>query len=258
MSVPGDWKVEPQTPTQSPVPGYDYIDILFGSDPDADHKQIVRFLLSKDRQQLAKLSTFPLNKIQGSQINTVGRPVRGSQSAGLEIIVFDDLQCPFCARMHAELISDTMAQYKSLVKVVYKDDPLVGVHPWAMHAAVNANCIAAQSADAYWHFVDAVHAQSKEITGSNSNINNSTRMLDSIATEEGRHAGLDLATLAGCIKKEDESAIFASINEAKALRVNSLPTLFIGGERLTGAQSEPILRATIDRALKANGIQPPS
>ena len=58
---------------------------------------------------------------------------------------FDDLECPYCAKIHSALFPATLDRYKDLVRVVYKDYPLVEIHPWAMHAAVNSNCLAEQS-----------------------------------------------------------------------------------------------------------------
>ena len=38
------------------------------------------------------------------------------------------------------------------------------IHPWAMHAAVDANCLAAQNSDAYWDFADYIHANQHEVS----------------------------------------------------------------------------------------------
>jgi protein-disulfide isomerase len=257
MNVPANWTVIPEEPKPGSVPGYDDIDIRFGSGSGDDQQQIVRFLLSKDRQHLAKLSSFALNDLPVMKINTAGRPVSGPQDAAIEIVDFDDLQCPFCARLDAKVLPDTMSRYNGLVKVVYKDFPLTSIHPWAMHAAVNANCLAAQSSDAYWNFVHAVHAQNVEITGNNRNIDVSLHALDTMAEEKGRGSGLDLGILKVCVAKQDQSDIQGFIQEGEALRVNQTPTLFIAGERLMGLPTEPMLWATIDRALKAKGLVPP-
>jgi protein-disulfide isomerase len=46
--------------------------------------------------------------------------------------------------------------------------------------------------------------------------------------------------------------------EGDSLGVDSTPTLFINGERLTGAMSEQELRSILDRALADSGEQSPS
>jgi len=35
-------------------------------------------------------------------------------------------------------------------------------HPWAVHAAVNANCLGAQNRYAYWDYADYLHAISTQ------------------------------------------------------------------------------------------------
>jgi predicted DsbA family dithiol-disulfide isomerase len=49
----------------------------------------------------------------------------------------------------------------------------------------------------------------------------------------------------------------ASIKEGDALGVDGTPTLFINGERLSGALPESQVWLSIDRALKAEGVTPP-
>ena len=61
-------------------------------------------------------------------------------------------------------MSDLLKTYGSQVKIVYKDYPLTSIHPWAMHAAVDANCLASQNNDAFWEFADYAHANQKDIS----------------------------------------------------------------------------------------------
>ena len=89
----------------------------------------------------------------------------------------------------------TLARYKDLVRFVYKDDPLTEVHPWAMHAAVDANCLAAQSGEVYWTYVDYLHAHGQEVTGQDHDAAKSFAALDRIARQEATLAKLDMTSL---------------------------------------------------------------
>jgi len=51
-----------------------------------------------------------------------------------------------------------LKEYGDRVAFIYKDFPLSEIHPWAIHAAVDANCIAATNSDAYWDFADYIHS----------------------------------------------------------------------------------------------------
>jgi len=61
--------------------------------------------------------------------------------------------------MHQTLFPEIFKEYGDRVVFIYKDDPLSEIHPWAIHAAVDANCLAVQNVDAYWDFADYIHAQ---------------------------------------------------------------------------------------------------
>ena len=57
--------------------------------------------------------------------------------------------------------------------------------------------------------------------------------------------------------KQDETVVRASMKQGDSLGVNGTPTLFINGERISGALPEPELWLAIDRALREAGVQPP-
>src|SRR2546423_1321994 len=80
------------------------------------------------------------------------------------------------------------------VEFVYKDFPLSEIHPWAMHAAVNANCLATQNNDAYWDFADYVHSNQKEF---NSQKGDAAQYgaLDHLTLEQGQKHSVDITKL---------------------------------------------------------------
>jgi protein-disulfide isomerase len=218
---------------------------------------VVNFLVSKDGETLARLETFDLANDPVFTIDVAGRPIRGNPNAKVTVINFDDLECPYCARMHQSLFPDTMNRYKDKVRFIYKDDPLVSLHPWAMHASVDANCLAAQSGDVYWTYVDYLHAHGQEVSGEDRNPAKSFAALDRIAKQEATLAQLDAGKLSACIAKQDETQVRASAAEADALKIDGTPAVFVNGERIDGAIPEEQVWAVIDRALRAAGIEPP-
>ena len=105
---------------------------------------------------------------------------------------------------------------------IYKDYPLAEIHPWATHAAVNANCLAAQNNDAYWDFVDYLHANQQVVNGQQGHDAQSA-FLDSSAVLQGQQHSLTRVKLAACIKTQDETAIKASIQEGDTVGVSCNP-----------------------------------
>jgi len=219
--------------------------------------QVVDLLISADSTKLVKLDIMDLTKDPTGSIDLTGRPIRGNPAAKVTIINFDDLECPFCARMNEELFPATMNRYRDQVRLIYKDYPLTELHPWAMHAAVNADCLAAQSGSVYWNYVDYLHAHGDEISGPDRNLQKSFEALDRIARQEGALGKLDEGSLNACIAKQDETAVRASLKETLALGLNGAPALFVNGERIDGAIPQDQIWTVIDRALRDAGEQPP-
>ena len=241
---------EPQT---SDIPGFDKVVVTFSHD---SKKNNFDFLLSKDRKTLARLEKIDISQDLMSKIDVKGRPVRGNRDAKVTIVNFDDFQCPFCSRMHATLFPGLLKEFGGKVRFIYKDYPLLEIHPWAMHAAVDANCLADQDNDAYWDFADFLHANHKAISGhspAEAFVN-----LDKSAVEQGDKHHVDVPKLKACMQKSDESAIRASMAEADKLGVDSTPTLFINGQRISGAVPEEDVRSIISRALTDAGEKVPA
>ena len=61
------------------------------------------FLISDDSTRLVHMDTLDLTKDPADAIPVAGRPVRGNPAAKVTVVNFDDLECPYCARMHQEL-----------------------------------------------------------------------------------------------------------------------------------------------------------
>ena len=245
-------------PSPSPdFPNYDSVVVTVDSE---GKKQDLTFLVSKDHSSMMRLTKFDLTKDPlaetMSKIDVGGRPTRGAKASKVVVVNFDDLECPFCSRMHQTLFPEILKEYGDRVTFIYKDYPLVEIHPWATHAAVDANCLGAQSGDAYWDFADYIHANQHEV---NSEKTSGARLeaLDKLALLQGQKHNLDVVKLQSCIKAQDESAVKASMKEGDGIGVEATPTLFINGEKVDGAVPISQVRAALDRALKDANLPVP-
>lgn len=257
-NLPSDVKVTIGAITpSSEMPGYDSVPIKL----DGDGKQKdYTFLLSKDRTTLFRLTKFDLNKDPYSEvmnkIDVKGLPTRGAKDGKVVVVNFDDFECPYCAAMHRTLFPEILKEYGDRVTFIYKDDPLVEIHPWALHAAVDANCLAAQNVDAYWDFADYIHANKQEVDKEKSP---SARFdaVDKITALQGQRHNVDTAKLQACMKAQNEDAVRASMKLADDLGVNGTPALFINGRKIDGAVPIDEVRATLDAALRDAGLPVP-
>ncbi|HEX5284045.1 MAG TPA: thioredoxin domain-containing protein [Bryocella sp.] len=247
--------------TTSDVPGYDNIAVSFSAEDKTSHP--VNFLLSKDGKTLAQFSKFDLSADPRTMIASDGRPARGGPATAPVIIVgFDDLECPFCARLHESIFPALTQRYGNKVRIVYKDFPL-DQHPWAMRAAVDVNCLGSQSAAGYWNLVDYIHSHASDIGAdpkdpkADKTLPRATEQLDNLTKEQGKFQKADMPKLEACLAKQDTAPIEASKKIGESLNIDSTPTLFINGDKIDGAVPLDFLFGEIDDALRAEGVQPP-
>lgn len=255
-NVPPNYTIEVGPRSKSEVPGFSEITVNFFA--DGKSSKPVKFLLSDDGKTMAQFSKYDISADPRQLLSAEGRPARGGPAnAPVLIVGFDDLECPFCSKMHAELFPAILDRYKDQVRIVYRDFPL-SQHPWATRAAIDANCVGAQSATGYWKLVDHIHAHANELGGEEKSLAKANTTLDTLAREEGARQKVDTAALSACLAKQDDKAINASVKEGEALGVDSTPAMFINGEKLEGAYPIEDVYRMIDGALVAQGKTPPS
>jgi protein-disulfide isomerase len=260
-TIPAEVKVAVGSITASTDwPGYDAVTVTIGSEADGK-TQDYNFLISKDRSSMLRLTKFDLTKDPFAElmgkINVKGRPTRGAKNAKVVVVNYDDFECPFCSRMHETLFPEIVKEYGDRVEFIYKDYPLSTIHPWAIHAAVDANCLAAQNADAYWDFADYIHANKREVDGEKT-AGARFEAIDKMALLQGQKHNTDATALQACIKSQNEDEVRASMKEGDEIGVNATPTLYINGQKIDGVVPADSLRAALDAALKDAGQPVPS
>ncbi len=252
-NVPQTVKVLISVPHGSEFPNYDALTVTFEGD---GKKQTYDFLLSKDQKTLMRMTKMDLSKDPYAEnmkkIDTKGRPVRGNPNAKVVVVNYDDFQCPYCSSMHKTLFPQMLKEYGDRIGFIYKDFPLAEIHPWAIHAAVNANCLAAQNADAYWDFADSIHAN-RDTVNSEKGRDNQTAALDKMTLAGAEKFKLDSGKLQACIKAQNEDAVRASMKEGESLGVSGTPTMFVNGQMVDGARSVAEIRSLFDNALQQAG-----
>ncbi len=131
--IPPEVRVVVGVPTpSSDFPNYDSVVVTVDS---GEKKQDLKFVVSKDGSSLVRTIKFDLSKDPFaetmSKIDVNGRPTRGAKASKVVVVNFDDFECPFCARMHQTLFPEILKEYGDRVTFIYKDYPLVEIHPWA-------------------------------------------------------------------------------------------------------------------------------
>jgi protein-disulfide isomerase len=159
--------------------------------------------------------------------------VQAAQTPGAATVVeIVDFECPFCRRMQDRLTA-AIAKARPPVRVIRKMLPLSS-HRHAMPAALAYCCADAQGKGEA--MATALFAAPPD-------------ELDAEGCEKlAAQVGCDLERYRQEMPKA-KARVAAEMAEARAAGVHSLPTLFIAGERITGAgKSSEELTALLDRA----------
>jgi len=252
-----DVSVGERTPS-SEFQGYDRLVVNFSYQGQSQTREL---LVSADGKKLLSvmkmdLTRDPLAEVM-AKMDLTGRPVRGNKDAKVTVVVYDDFQCPYCSRLH-QTLNDVLKSYGGEIKVVYKDFPLLEIHPWAERAAIDSGCLAKQSAGAYWDFADYVHANGRQIQGEKRPIEMQRSEIDRIAMDTGKRHSADATALASCVKEQSKTDLKASLKEAAGLGIEATPAIFINGMKLDGAVPEEQLRVVLDKALINVGVAAPA
>jgi protein-disulfide isomerase len=256
--LPESVKVTISPPHPSDFPNYDGYTVTLDGGSD---KKTFDFLLSKDQKTLIRMTKMDMTKDPYAEnmkkIDIKDRPVRGNRNAKVVVVNYDDFECPYCSRAHQTLFPELLKQYGDRVAFIYKDFPLSEIHPWAIHAAVDANCLAGLNNDAYWDFADYIHGN-QAVVNSEKGRDNQFAALDRITLTEGAKFNVDTTKLQACMKAKKEDAVTASVKEGESLGIDGTPTMFVNGRMLNGVRSIGELRAAFDNALQQAGVAAPS
>lgn len=165
-------------------------------------------------------------------------PSRGPVSAPVTIVEYSDYQCPFCARVNPTL-ARVREKYGNQVRIVWKDFPLENIHPLAAKASEAAHCAGEQGK--YWELHDRLFANQKAL---------GTDALKQHAAA----AGLEPIGFGACLDSgRHASRVSDGVAEGKALGIDSTPTLFINGRRVTGAQPWEVFENIVEDELARAG-----
>jgi protein-disulfide isomerase len=160
-------------------------------------------------------------------------PTRGPDDALVTIVEFADFQCPYCAAAESS-VQSVDEQRPSQLRWVFKHLPLTSIHPYALDAAVAAECASEQGM--FWEMRDALFAHSRDLRGAE---------LLSCAEE----IGLDTESWKACLSTDaPRERVSTDVELAIEIDVPAAPAFYINGRSLIGAQSADEMLSVIDEA----------
>lgn len=169
-------------------------------------------------------------------------PTIGPSNAKVIVHMYGDFQCPACRAAEGG-VKPTVAKYADRVRFVWKDFPLVQLHPNALAAANAARC--AQVQGWFWRYHDRLYEKQSEWSSGDPTSKFQTYAMEVEA---------DAAKFDACFANKTEQArVNADVVEGGANRVEATPTFFINNVRYFGMSPEAWSKA-LDQALKEAGV----
>jgi protein-disulfide isomerase len=173
--------------------------------------------------------------------------VLGNNDAPVTIEIWSDFQCPACRSLAVDTEPSIIATYvvTGKAKLVYHDAAFQGQrgnpnYDESVAAGAGARCAADQGK--FWEMHDWLFAN---WAGENEGAFRAER-LRSIAGA----ARLDMAAYDSCIAAGDmQPAVRAETQQGVAAGINSTPTLFVNGAKMSGAPTVAQLSRLIEAAL---------
>ncbi|MFH1583162.1 MAG: thioredoxin domain-containing protein [Candidatus Falkowbacteria bacterium] len=170
---------------------------------------------------MAKDGKAPGNNGQTAVPINIADHVWGDIKAPVQIIVYSDFECPFCARFAATM-KVIKENFKDNVAITFRHYPLLG-HPEAESAAEVAECAAEQGK--FWEMHDKLFAD-----------NVAGRMSVEQFKQDAADLGLNQEQFNQCLDSgKYNDKITAQIAEGNKAGVTGAPTIFVNGDIYPGA-----------------------
>jgi protein-disulfide isomerase len=220
-----DFQVKLGPLSQSNAPDFYRVPLLVTYNGQSEAGEVY---VSKDGKTLFRGEMFDMavNPFAATRakLRIEGDPSKGPADAKVTLVEFSDYQCPHCRQLYT--VMQVVEQKFPQVRIVHKDFPLAGIHPWATTAAVGGRCAFAQSEAGFWK-VHGMIFQNQDLISSE---NVYEKMIDFAV-----RAGLDKDAFKVCMALPDaKAAIQADIDEGKAVQITSTPTVFVNGRPVIG------------------------
>jgi protein-disulfide isomerase len=183
--------------------------------------------------------------VGGKFIGVDDDPALGDANAKVTIIEFGDYQCPSCRMFWREVEPRLKKDYVNTgkVKLVFRDFPIVQIHPESIMAAMAVDCAIDQGK--YWQYHDKVFLEQDK------QGEDLVRFKVNDLKKWGKDIGLDAAKFNECVdsnRYKDEVAKDKA--DGDGVGIQGTPTFFINGHVIGGAQPYPVFKKLIDELLK--------
>jgi protein-disulfide isomerase len=164
--------------------------------------------------------------------------VLGPADARVTVLEYGDYECPYC-RGAARDVQEMLARYPDTVRFVFRNFPIVQLHPHAEQAAEAAEAAGAQGQ--FWPMYERLLQPASRLD------------LDSLL-DYAADLGLDLRRFRDEVARQAYAAkVERDVQEGIRDGVNATPKFYVNGERIDGKLPLEGLEDAIRAAVRAAG-----
>lgn len=164
--------------------------------------------------------------------------VKGNPDSDVVLVEYADFECPACGAYYP-LVEEIADAYGDQIAVVYRDFPL-SFHQNARTAAWAAEAAGEQGM--YFEMMDLLFTNQQEWSGKTANV--------ALFYDYAESLGLDMDQFRDdAVSDEIKDRVEEDYQSGLAIGVNSTPTFFLNGQRITGMQSTDDFAELINQAL---------
>ncbi len=161
---------------------------------------------------------------------------QGPADAAITLVQYGDYECPY-TRQSTTGVRAIQQQLGDKLRFVYRNFPLVQIHPHALHSAEAAEAADAQGK--FWEMHDYI-------------FHHQHTLEDADLRRFAEAVGLNVAQYEQDMAGHGHLArIEADVESGEESGVGGTPTFYINGTRHDGSWEQEVLLSAIERALKA-------
>lgn len=176
-----------------------------------------------------RLSAIPLSEQQANIVSTDDESL-GRKDAKMTIVEFADFGCPY-SREASFTMRELAIKYPEKINYIYRDFPIIDLHPIAQKAAEAGECAAEQGR--FWQYHDKLYQ-------------NQTDLSQDRLYEFASELNLDAALFRSCLDSGRKRAeVLKDYQDGLDGGVRGTPTFFLNGRKVDGAIPKDIFEQLI-------------
>jgi protein-disulfide isomerase len=162
---------------------------------------------------------------------------QGPATAAVTLVQYGDYECPY-TRQSTTIVREVQQQLGNQLRFVYRNFPLTGIHPHALHAALAAEAAATQGK--FWEMHDYI-------------FHHQHTLEDADLEQFAGAVGLDMQQFARDIGEQLSLArIEEDVEGGERSGVQGTPTFFINGVLYRGSWEHDALLAALQTASRTS------